>query len=498
MRVALFRLSQRQMWVERLRRSGYEVKFVHDPERITSEMSVVVVDAMVGKWKDYVRLVQGREVPVVLLVEDHSDWGEQQTKSLGIAGTVTAEEETNGLFSRFIPAGETELDATAALSSLGRTLVFQTEEAPFLSNTEMEKAESQHASINVPLSQRKARQRFEVEPSPPKALSARVIPTPAFHEMTENGTFPYELLQTDNQTKPADKSMGRKSGLETEDTGNEPEPDFTPNEPGLTSHMSWTPPDLPSVVAAYAAKGGVGKTTLLLHLAARLSKEGLRVCILDLDPNGTVATFMHIQPKKTVVDLVRRIDDLKARRACLLQTKAGFSIVAAPLLPGQFLLQPEELRAILHFLKEETNVVLLDLPVSLDRLTRLALEQTDQLMLVTTDEPTSLFNLDRVKPFLTGLRPTPELYMVWNRLKEPAPKLDWKERLPWPVVLELPEDPTVYRSVRSGEWTLSSPSSPYHVQVNRLVDRWMGRETASLREKRGWLPRLASHLKSGR
>ncbi|CAM4398961.1 AAA family ATPase [Paenibacillus phoenicis] len=498
MRVALFRLSQRQMWVDRIRRSGYEVKFVHDPERITSEMSVVVVDAMVGKWKDYVRLVQGREVPVVLLVEDHSDWGEQQTKSLGIAGTVTAEEETNGLFSRFIPACETERDATAALSSLGRTLVFQTEEAPFLPLTEMETAESQSVSIDVPLSQRKARQRFEVEPSRPKALSARVVPAPAFLEMPENGSFPYELPQTDNQSKPADTSMGKKNGLETENIGNEPEPAFTLNEPELTPHISRTPPDLPSVVAVYAAKGGVGKTTLLLHLAARLSKEGLRACIFDLDPNGTVATFMRIQPKKTVVDLVRRIDDPKARRACLLQTKAGFSIVAAPLLPGQFLLQPEELQAILHFLKEETNVVLLDLPVSLDRLTRLALEQADQLMLITTDEPASLFNLDRVKPFLTGLRPTPELYLVWNRLKEPAPKLDWKGRLPWPIVLELPEDPTVYRSVRSGEWTLSSPSSPYHVQVGRLVDRWMGRETASLREKRGWLPRLASHLKSGR
>ncbi|WP_036646586.1 AAA family ATPase [Paenibacillus sp. oral taxon 786] len=493
MRVALFRLSQRQMWVERLRRSGYEVKFVHDPERITSEMSVVVVDAMVGKWKDYVRLVQGREVPVVLLVEDYGEWKKQQTESLGIAGTVTAEEETNGLFSRFIPAG----DATAALSSLERTLVFQTE-APFLSHTEMETAESQSVSIDVPLSQRKARQRFEVEPSPTKTLSTRVVPAPAFQEMPENGSFPYELPQTDNQTKPADKSMGKKIGLETEDTGNEPEPDLTPNEPDLTPHMSWTPPDLPSVVAVYAAKGGVGKTTLLLHLAARLSKEGLRACILDLDPNGTVATIMRIQPNKTIVDLVRRIDDPKARRACLLQTKAGFSIVAAPLMPGQFLLQPEELRAILHFLKEVTNVVLLDLPVSLDRLTRLALEQADQLMLITTDEPASLFNLDRVKPLLTGLRPTPELYLVWNRLKEPAPKLDWKERLPWPIVLELPEDPTVYRSVRSGEWTLSSPSSPYHVQVGRLVDRWMGRETASLREKRGWLPRLASHLKSGR
>lgn len=497
MRVALFRLSQRQMWVERLRRSGYEVKFVHDPERITSEMSVVVVDAMVGKWKDYVRLVQGREVPVVLLVEDHSDWGEQQTESLGIAGTVTAEEETNGLFSRFIPAGETELEATAALSSLGRTLVFQTEEAPFLSNTKMETAESQSVSIDVPLSQRKARQRFEVEPSPPKALSAKALPTQAPREIPEDGTFPYELPETDNQTEP-DKPMEKKSEFETEDTGDEPKPAFILNEPDLTSQMSRIPPDLPAVVAVYAAKGGVGKTTLLLHLAARLSKEGLRVCILDLDPNGTVATFMRIQPKKTVVDLVRRIDDPKARRACLLQTKAGFSIVAAPLLPGQFLLQPEELQAILRFLKDETNVVLLDLPVSLDRMTQLALDQTDQLMLVTTDEPASLFNLDRVKPFLTGLRPTPEFYLVWNRLKEPAPKQDWKERLPWPIVLELPEDPTVYRSVRSGEWTLSSPSSPYHVQVGRLVDRWMGRETVSLHEKRGWLPRLTSHLKSGR
>jgi hypothetical protein len=41
-----------------------------------------------------------------------------------------------------------------------------------------------------------------------------------------------------------------------------------------------------------------------------LAKEGRRVCVLDLDlMHGTVASMLQIQPDKTIIDLVRRIDD---------------------------------------------------------------------------------------------------------------------------------------------------------------------------------------------
>jgi MinD-like ATPase involved in chromosome partitioning or flagellar assembly len=237
---------------------------------------------------------------------------------------------------------------------------------------------------------------------------------------------------------------------------------------------------MPAVAAVYAAKGGTGKTTFLLHLAARLAKEGQRVCVLDMDlVFGTVATLLNIEPRKSIVDLLRRIDDPKASRACLLLTESGFFVVAAPSQPGRFQMDAVHLHALLRFLKEETDLVLIDTPNTFDSLTRQVLEASDQLFLMTTDEPASLLNLERIRPLLASLHPSPESWLVWNRLTAPAPRELWKERLPWPSVLELPEDSTVNSAMRRGEWIPVSPASPYRVQIGRIVDQWLGKETES-------------------
>jgi MinD-like ATPase involved in chromosome partitioning or flagellar assembly len=162
--------------------------------------------------------------------------------------------------------------------------------------------------------------------------------------------------------------------------------------------------------------------------------------------------------------------------------------------PCTFRIQREQLLAVLRFLKEEADIVLIDTPVYFDSLIKLALEQAEQLFLMTTDEPASIGSLVRMKPLLSSLRPTPELYLVWNRLMEPALAKQWRENLPWPVMLELPEDPTVIKAVRSGQWIASSPCSPYRLRVKQLADRWLGVEPERSGDKRNLLRRLLSNL----
>ena len=124
-------------------------------------------------------------------------------------------------------------------------------------------------------------------------------------------------------------------------------------------------------------KGGVGKTTTTVNLAAGLAKLGQRVLMVDLDPQGNATMGSGVDKRSLAVSVYEvLVDGVALSEAAVLADKCGYHVVGANReLAGadielvQLPQREMRLKAALALVDADYDFVLIDCPPSLSMLT---------------------------------------------------------------------------------------------------------------------------------
>jgi flagellar biosynthesis protein FlhG len=146
------------------------------------------------------------------------------------------------------------------------------------------------------------------------------------------------------------------------------------------------------IIAIASGKGGVGKTWLAITLAHALAQRGQHALLFDADLGlANVDIQLGLMPSLDLASVLSGSTSLEA--ACFAH-EGGFDILAGRSGSGELAVfnetMQERLQTLLARAAQRYDVVIVDLGAGLDPLVRDLTNRADQVLVLATDEPTSL------------------------------------------------------------------------------------------------------------
>lgn len=173
--------------------------------------------------------------------------------------------------------------------------------------------------------------------------------------------------------------------------------------------------DTGRVIAVASGKGGVGKSNLCVNFALGLQQMGHRPIVIDADVGfANVEVLLGVRPERTIIDVIDGVDIWEAVH----ETSSGLPFLSA----GSGLLdihslsygQMNRLLTELRKLQGRHDLILIDggagMGDNIERLIRAA----DELVLVTTPEPTAIADGYSLLKRLAARGDCPSVQLVVN------------------------------------------------------------------------------------
>jgi chromosome partitioning protein len=192
------------------------------------------------------------------------------------------------------------------------------------------------------------------------------------------------------------------------------------------------------VVATYNIKGGVGKTSAAVNLAALAAADGLRTLLWDLDPQGAASFLFRVRPK------VRGGGRKLVRgRSDITEVLRGTDVEGLDLLPSDFSYRHmdlvldesgkpiQRLRKVLAPLGEHYDLAMLDCPPSISLVSESVFDAADTLLVPLIPSTLTLRTFEQLGDFLDEVDRRPDMLAFFSMV-------DRRKRLHRQVVEALP------------------------------------------------------------
>ncbi len=176
------------------------------------------------------------------------------------------------------------------------------------------------------------------------------------------------------------------------------------------------------IIALANQKGGVGKTTSCVNLAAALALSGQRVLLIDLDPQGNATVGSGVDKKNlpySVTEVLLNECDIK--QAIISKIEGGYAILPTntdlTAAEVQLLTIPEREKCLFNAVakvRDQYDFILIDCPPSLNMLTLNALVTANSVLIPMQCEYYAMEGLTALMNTIEELRsgPNPKLQLL--------------------------------------------------------------------------------------